>query len=349
MRIFYVNLAPDKSSGFGNQLYILSNSINFAHENGYDVVLFTNFLKEIHTFNFCNVSEIINIKDSNNYLKLKTKVKIHDYFDFNLSFTKAIIHFNDDTSFDVTKYIRNFFEDNKFFLSKHLTFFITVINDLNKEILTGSNRDLNKRLIDKFHNKNAISLTIDYKIKDSTITKKYDIKDDTLDFDINIDITTLSPVCIPVSASGTDLFFFCKSNIIFNDKFIDNAISYLEKNNVMVNKNVNCIHLRLEDDAISAWSKTNNVHDGDYKRILENKYIQIIEKNIKKEEPTIVLTHDYNNNVINFLRDNRYNFLTTPKRDTLRDVSAIYDCHIGQFCNNVYIGVYESSFSYLLY
>jgi hypothetical protein len=136
-------------------------------------------------------------------------------------------------------------------------------------------------------------------------------------------------------------------NIVFQNKFHEKAMEYTmhlrEKNT-----NINCVHLRLEDDAVEHWAKENNMSPANFKKIIEDKYIDAIMKNLKKEDATLILSDNYDNRVIEFLRENGYNFIKTPKMSQDREIAAIYDLHIGQHCNNVYILVYDSSFSYTL-
>jgi hypothetical protein len=72
----------------------------------------------------------------------------------------------------------------------------------------------------------------------------------------------------------------------------------------------------------------------------------MIKKYIDKMDSTIVICHDYKNDVIDYLEKNNYQYFNTPKYETYRDLSAIYDMCIGQYCNNIYICVFESSFSF---
>ena len=82
---------------------------------------------------------------------------------------------------------------------------------------------------------------------------------------------------------------------------------------------------------------------------MEQNYIRIIKQFIEPDSITILLASDYDNNVVKFLNKNNYNYIQTPNLDPYRDVSAIIDMHIGQTCNNVCIGVQESTFSYSLF
>ena len=63
---------------------------------------------------------------------------------------------------------------------------------------------------------------------------------------------------------------------------------------------------------------------------------------------TVILTNDINNDVIKFLLDNNYKIVTTEKIYKDREFNAIIDLEVGNICNNVYLFVYESSFSYFL-
>ena len=51
--------------------------------------------------------------------------------------------------------------------------------------------------------------------------------------------------------------------------------------------NINCIHLRLEEDAVEHWAKENKMTPNDFKKIIEDKYIDVITRNLKKEDVTL--------------------------------------------------------------
>lgn len=74
------------------------------------------------------------------------------------------------------------------------------------------------------------------------------------------------------------------------------------------------IHLRVEDDAITHWSKGNNMSKPEFKRWLEEKYIEIIRRYINKSDETIILSSSLNNGVIDFLNENKYNYRFTEKK-----------------------------------
>ena len=135
------------------------------------------------------------------------------------------------------------------------------------------------------------------------------------------------------------------SNLKFTSKFYDTANEILKKNKI-TEEPCNVIHLRLENDAIECWSKINGLSPEEFKKILEIKYIKNIEKYINKNYITIVVASEYDNNVIKYLRDNGYLYLTTEKRFKERELNAIVDLIITKKCDRVILGFFESSFAF---
>jgi hypothetical protein len=142
-----------------------------------------------------------------------------------------------------------------------------------------------------------------------------------------------------------DLTTYIIPNLKFTPQFYDVANEILRQNKITVEP-CNVIHLRLENDAIEHWSKEQNIDSEKFKQLLENKYINIINKFINKNFITIVLASDYNNNVIKFLDNNNFLYFTTEKKFQERELNAIVDLIISKRCDRTIIGFYESSFAY---
>jgi hypothetical protein len=126
---------------------------------------------------------------------------------------------------------------------------------------------------------------------------------------------------------------------------------------ININKKINIIHLRLEEDGIKHWSKMNNISCDEFKNILEEKYINIIKNYLSKTDENIILTSSISissNGVINFLIQNNYNYRFIDKFFEYREKNAIIDLLVAQNCNNIFIGNYNitnnngSSFSYYI-
>lgn len=113
---------------------------------------------------------------------------------------------------------------------------------------------------------------------------------------------------------------------------------------------INVIHLRIEQDWLDHVSARRNprvtsavVYDE-----IAKKYINVIQKYIKKDDTTYILTGSPNNKVIDYLRNNQYTYFLFPKITPYREMNAAMDMVIGKQCNNVFIGCGGSSFSDIL-
>jgi hypothetical protein len=138
-------------------------------------------------------------------------------------------------------------------------------------------------------------------------------------------------------------------NIPFNNTIINSSQTII---NHLIHKNstnvCNVIHLRIEDDAIDYFYAKYNVSKSVFKSMVETKYINIIKKIFNKDDMIILLTYDLDNAVINYLKTHHYKFIINNKKDKDREISAIHDMLLGEYCNNYYVYVWESSFSYTL-
>jgi len=101
----------------------------------------------------------------------------------------------------------------------------------------------------------------------------------------------------------------------------------------------NVIHVRNENDAIYHWATRNNMTEQAYERKIKEVYQHHIQTHIDKNKLTIILTgHTENNSVIEWMREEGYNFSLLPKLETRRELCAIYDLIIALKCQDVFIG-----------
>ena len=179
----------------------------------------------------------------------------------------------------------------------------------------------------------------------NNLLKKYNIKVLDWNTDTGFEKTNVIFNEAPYWNVSSDCYIstYILSNLKFNSKFYDIADEILKKNKITAEP-CNVIHLRLENDAIEHWSKVNGLSPEEFKKILEIKYIKNIDKYINKSYITIVVASEYDNNVIKYLRDNGYLYLTTEKRFKERELNAIVDLIITQRCDRVILGFFESSF-----
>lgn len=341
----FIDISPTSTSGFCNQLYSIAgsccHSINNNPSNTTKVIFIGKYLMEVNSNKFCNIGDIIDLNASNNFLKIYNII-LFDMFNFKFKILK-IKYGLDNYSYDITSELIQQNLDNlscnKFNISK----------DTNLNNIKGDPFEYYKKtFFIPFNNSQPKKLYITYSINDIIFDEILNVTSNFLETNFLLDFTYKKTIC-SVHNDGSFIFSNILRNIVFNNIYIEKANEFIKTNiNTNSNKKINCIHLRLEDDAIECWSKSNKMDCITYKKILENKYIHFIQKYIDKNIPTIVLAHNYENNVIKFLSENNYNHIITPKGHPDRDVSAIIDLHIGQFCNNICICVFESTFSFAI-
>jgi hypothetical protein len=317
MKYILTNISPNNKVGLGNQIYSLAHSLSWAIKNKINIVFYKQFLNEINTNSYSNISDIIDI-ELTNYILEKYNIQIADYnkFDFKLVSMKYQLN---NSYIDISDKMNEFMINGVFHIKSYYVFL----------------------------DSNTSKLLLTYTLNNKTNTLGYDIINGHLQNDIIINFTNIQLYTFTVFCD-TEIFYDVRTNIIFNNTFRNNTLSFIINNYINTKQNINCIHLRLEDDAINSWSEQNNLNKSEFKTIIEQKYISKIKEKIQKNDLTIILSSDYNNNVIKFLKENKYNYITTPKLSQYRDIAAIYDYHIAELCNNIFIGVFESSYTYII-
>lgn len=341
-----IDISPTNTSGMCNQLYSIAgsccDSINHNPSNTTKVIFIGKYLMEINSNKFCNIGEIIDLNASNIFLK-KYNIILFDMFNFDFKIIQ-IKYGLDNYSFDITsEIVKESLNNNIFKFGK----------DINLNNIKGDPFEYYKKTFFlPFNKKQSKKIYITYSINDNIFNEILQESSGYLKTDFLLDFTYNKRTCI-VHNDGSFIFSDILRNIVFNNIYVEKANEFIKTNininnniNNNINKKINCIHLRLENDAIEHWAKSNKINYNTYKTLLENKYIQFIQKYIDKNIPTIILAHNYDNNVIKYLAENDYNYITTPKFHQYRDISAIIDLHIGQICNNICICVFESTFSF---
>lgn len=106
--------------------------------------------------------------------------------------------------------------------------------------------------------------------------------------------------------------------------------------------------------SVCLMSKMNKMSKEDFKMTIENRYIELIERNIDIKDTTIILSSSFDNRVVDFLNENGYNYLTSKNNFKYRELNAIVDTIVSKKCNNILIGNFNmnklngSTFSYYI-
>jgi hypothetical protein len=270
----------------------------------------------------------------NNYFGKKYNVYFFDGETFQFKI-KNITYSNIDGIFDITNKI------------------INNSNDFTKFKGVNKNTDLSD-ICSLTNEKSFHYLTVNYIINNTQFKERYYLKDyillDNIDFFDKLSNKKYINALINREHTCKDpnIFYDFLKNFHFNKKV--ELISNTYFDNLQICKsNINFIHLRLEDDYINVLKTQTSLDFNICKKILENKYIHNIKTYFLKKDLIIILAYDFNNNVISFLKDNDYNFITTINLDKNREICAAIDLSLGKYCNNNYIGYYQSTFSYTFY
>lgn len=319
----------NKKNDFTNQIFAILTAIIMVQNTQKKIVVVDKFLNDILKTEYTPISEILDLEYINNYLKNTYSTIIIDgcNYKFNLLDIK---YGNNHTNIDITENIKNLFmKDNCLNIPKNIIF-----NNIKGDPLYGTEKNL----------------FIKYELNNYTLV---DIYNENLSDDIIMDNNENN--YIPTYKWITDINKNIFEDLLINIKFNN---SFIEKSNIFIDKvkddKINVVHLILEDDILTYWSNKNGFETNQFKTLLENKYIELITKFIKKNHKTIILSENNNNNVIEFLKNNNYNYVTSEKFFDDREKNAIVDLLISKYCNNVFIGNFNinklngSPFSYYM-
>jgi hypothetical protein len=335
--ICFLNITAN-FTGLCNQLLNLIATICQYYKSGGKIIVINHFLSEAYTNNYTKISNIINLEKTNLFLQKYNIVIVdtHNIRNFNIV---SAIYGTTEKNIDVSTIIKKIFIKNN--------------------ILTiGKNIDLNRLFTDPIigHTK---KLTIEYSLDDILFKTDYLEQNSRLINDININFNLKNNkytyqtvgwhiIDLPENKEFSDLLY---KNIIFHDTFINKSNEFLTNNNIInnLNKNVNVIHLRVEQDAINHWSKMNKIDKETFKKLLIEKYINLITSSIKNDDKTIVLSYSLDNEVINYMKENGYEYCVCMKEiKQNREENAIIDLLNSKACNNVFIGAGGSTFSQVI-
>lgn len=341
MTFYFLNLIEKEDSGLCNQIYNIAGMLDYAFHNKIKYIFVGSFLRQIYTSNICNSGEIFDFDSLNNYTGEKYGVY---YFDGNNYTTKISIKYD---GCDITEYILNNYIDSEgnILIPKD-----TKLKDmLRGEGLEG--KQSNKFKIKYFINNYEFNYdynVVNFQIGESVylhINNKNNMNNKPF---INSKINRSS------NANDIKIFYDLMEHIVFQESILlksQNYYNFLKiKHKISNSTKVNCIHLRLENDVINVLSKEQNITFEYCKQVLEEKYIYLINNFFDKNDIIIILAHNFDNKVVSYLNSNGYNYVLTDNLHKDREVCAAIDMSLGAIsCNNIFLGYFQSTFSYVLF
>ena len=316
-------------TGLCNQLFFIISTIIIAHQKKIPMVSFDDFRLEPMTDKMRPLGNIIDLYFLN---QISQKYKVEIFEKKNIKFKLLNVTFGmESKQLDVTKIIQErFVKNNELFIPCN-----TKLNDLEKDPCPGQSKklfiefSLNDKVFKEIHNENLYT---------SIDINHYHLFQSWNDVDINTHDSLIFDEILE------KLQFHKKYNFYIHD--------VLDFNN---HKKMNVIHLRLENDMNGHMAKENKMDVETYISNLENVYISAIQQFFDKKDMIFLLSYNFENNVVKFLKKQGYNFTTTPKNFFEgREQHAIIDLIIGEKCTGTFIGNWNhqrnvgSSFSYVI-
>jgi hypothetical protein len=314
--------------GLSNQLYSLVGTIITTYKSNKNILIVDNFLTEIWSSNYAPVSTVIDFYTTNIFLK-KYNITLIDSNHIDFKIVKVLFGANNKMTDITNAIINNCVKDN----------ILTITQDINVLKIKGDPCEgIEKKIF------------VHYQLGGQNFCNTYDEKNGLVKNNIVLNFNNL--VFNPASEWKNHENEFEFNDIIKNLVFHSNYLSYATKfiQQLDSNKKINVIHLRIENDAILWWGHQNQMSSEKFQAIIESKYIHLIQKYINTKDNSIILCSDENNKVIEFLRNNNYNYFIHKKDKSLgREINALVDLCIGENCNNIYIAPTKcSTFSYTL-
>ena len=333
-------------TGLTNELYFIIYGIIDCINTKKTNLVINNFRLEPMTHKFCEISEIIDIHHLNILLK-EYNITVFDRSDVSFSIDR-VSYGLDDKIIDITSQtLSRFYNNNKLVIPAY-----TFLNAINGDPYPGQTK----------------YLFINYTINGIKTEEKYT---EYISNDIVVNLQNPTNIynweqidnCY---INNRQLFDYFLKNIQFNSRLVtysETALLVDPQNNYislpdinLENKKINVIHLRVEKDMTGHMLGSNKMTQEEYDVELQNKYIELIKQYFSKNDIIFLLSYDFDNSVVRFLKDNEYEFYYTKKNVfDGREKHAIIDLLVGQKCNNCFIGNWNfdnmngSTYSYILY
>jgi len=317
------------NNNFSDILFGLFDTIfNYFNNCKYNECDLSSYLLNTYLDTINNINSIINIQHLNELCNEFTYCTDNNNNNNNI-ILKQVNYGINNKYIDVTSIIySNFVNNNKLIIPKN-----TNLNELFSDPVPG----VKKQLIIKL-------------LKNNKNVKTYGQEENNLlTHDISINIYNNNNYNTQHYLKYKNILTYFK----FNDNIIDQSNHFIIDNNINVQNEVNILHLSIDTIIIKHWSLLNDINEIDFKKQLEEKYINLIKIYFKKDIQIIVLTNDINNMVIEYLKNENYKyFIKTCIQDNLSYNDIIYNSainmQIGLLCNNVFIGNSSSTFSKIL-
>ena len=333
-QVYYCKIA-ESGNGLCNQLFSLVTGIIIALQKGLKIIIVDEFLNDYSRNTRTPLSDIIDLNILNDFLQSTYNITLLDRNKINFKI-QSVNYGTEENTIDLTDIIKaNYYKNNILYINTNV--------NLNK--IAGKDPVVGKQ---KY-------LEVTYLLNDNVIKEKYEEWNGFLKTKVEFNLYNNS-IFIHTMGWINQIDRNKFDNILKNIHFMKQFDILKDENKIITqHKKINIIHLRVEEDAIKHWSRQNNMNPLFFKNIIERKYINNIYKYINKNDMTILLTYSTQNGVVDFLKNNGYNYHISRKvKEWGSELNAVKDTNMIELCNNIFIGNFNleklngSSLSYFL-
>jgi len=324
-------------TGFTNQLFFIVSSIIYAYEHNQHIVIYDDFLTEIMTNRTCPQHQIIDFGHLNNIIK-KYGIYATDKHQVKLTIDN-VEYGTQNIKINITKEIMaKYYRHNFLHIDKGID-----LNAFKGDPAPGQ----------------AKKLYIKYHINHIEYNTEYDEcggLQEAIHFDLIYSTNFHNWDELYIDGMNPIMFNYLLSNLKFCDRYYQMATNALASSNIDYAKPIHVIHMRLESDMSKHGGNCHAVTPAVFIQMLEQKYIKLIKKYVHVDDNILLLSYNTDNMVIDFLRENQYNYFIGKKEPGMgREVNALVDLLIGEKCTGCFIGNWNvkkligSTFSYTLF
>lgn len=324
--IYYLKIGQ-LGAGLTNQLFTFITSILIHSSNVPRAIIIDNFQDDFKSNAIRSpISSIFDMQQMNVFLKNNFNILVFDKNEVEFKI-ETITYGIRENIFDITDEItRQYYKENTLFIPKNIIF---------NHIKGDPKPNVQKQLLIKY--------SINGEIFNETFPEN--LYNDII---FNLSASPYIYQFAWINSINRTNFDYILKNICFNSKFMKIIPDFKEGK-------INVMHLRIEDDAVKHWSNQNKMSPVFFQTYIEDKYIELIQNHLLQTDANIILTYSENNRVIDYLKNNGYNYYISEKNlDAGREVNAISDLLLSEKCNNIFIGAFNieklngSTFSYCI-
>lgn len=311
-----------KKLGLCNELFHFYQSIIEAIDDEYNVLVIGRFMPDRYNDKLISFSDIIDIDALNDNLLRKHNIKLYTC-PFSFQILKITYGYHDYT-IDITDlFMSNFMDkNNNIFMNKNIN-----LNSLVNDPCSGIPK----------------KLKIYYQINNDSYCKIYHENGGYLNQDVKFVVNeNFFELPLFTRLGGgifhkvhREMYNYIIPKIKFKEIFYDNYNTY---KTILENKCVNVLHLKFDKITFDHYNSIYGRYDDWFKNTLRDKYIDIIHKYLNPAETTFVLAYNFENEIIKFMIDNRYNILYANKNNLGEEMNALNDMITADICNNIFIG-----------